>query len=210
MIKWWIIGYTHSRSIRLWFCLECFWTARPVVKASSGPIKVNFSPTQYRCTSPNRSLRHFIIPHLFQSKWICVQPNITLPGKCISMVQSNLNWEVYSSSHFGLRQKETKCFLSWLFLACLGIISSPFTIMYTLDFDKHERLLFLLGTSIYDGPSSKLANLSSYLIINISVFKYNVVVDKNRLTVDWTHHKRFEALPRWYLSEHTRKKYLLG
>ena len=100
------------------------------------------------------------------------------------MVQSNLNWEVYSSSHFGLRQKETKCFLSWLFLACLGIISSPFTIMYTLDFDKHERLLFLLGTSIYDGPSSKLANLSSYLIINISVFKYNVVVDKNRLTVD--------------------------
>jgi len=32
------------------------------------------------------------------------------------------------------------------------------------------------------------------------------VVDKNRLTVNRTHYKRFEVLPGWYLSEHTWEK----
>jgi len=44
-------------------------------------------------------------------------------------------------------------------------------------------------------------------VLNFSKLSGNAVaMDKNRLTVDQTHHKPFEALSEWYLSEHIRER----
>jgi len=78
-----------------------------------------------------------------------------------------------------------------------------------LPFFLNMKLILLCFWSKKDvfqsSPPSHLFFLTFFFFFFIFLF-FPFVVDKNRLTIDRTHHKRLEALPGWYLSEYTRER----